>query len=412
MYSGATYLLLSPEAQGADMETLFLKKGEERRLRAGHLWVFSNEVDVRRSPLSSFEPGQDVLVADAQGHVLGTAYVNPASLITARLVSREKRPLDAGLLRERLMQALSLRERLFDRPFYRLCHGEGDFLPGLVLDRHGDWLTAQITTAGMERHREDLAQILEDMLKPRGCVLANDIASRDLEGLPRREECLWGDLADVPPETGIEENGLKYRIPLTGGQKTGWFYDQRPNRAALAALAGGADFLDAFCYAGGFGALAAARGAKSVTFLDASASALEFARGNAAQAGLDNAEALKGDALTLLADLRREERRFDIVCLDPPAFIKRRKDARQGLEAYRRVNELGLDLVRPGGLLMSCSCSHHLEASELLRLVARAAGRRGRHLRLLFQGFQGPDHPVHPSMPETAYLKTFLFQAD
>ena len=224
------------------METLFLKKGEERRLRAGHLWVFNNEVDVRRSPLSSFEPGQDVLVADAQGHVLGTAYVNPASLITARLVSREKRPLDAGLLRERLMQALSLRERLFDRPFYRLCHGEGDFLPGLVLDRHGDWLTAQITTAGMERHREELAQILEDVLKPRGCVLANDIASRDLEGLPRREECLWGDLADVPPETGIEENGLKYRIPLTGGQKTGWFYDQRPNRAALAALAGGRMF--------------------------------------------------------------------------------------------------------------------------------------------------------------------------
>lgn len=150
------------------METLFLKKGEERRLRAGHLWVFSNEVDVRRSPLSSFEPGQDVLVADAQGHVLGTAYVNPASLITARLVSREKRPLDAGLLRERLMQALSLRERLFDRPFYRLCHGEGDFLPGLVVDRRGDWLTGQITTAGMERHREVLLQILEDVLKAPG----------------------------------------------------------------------------------------------------------------------------------------------------------------------------------------------------------------------------------------------------
>ena len=158
-------------------------------------------------------------------------------------------------------------------------------------------------------------------------------------------------------------------------------------------------------------ALAAAHGAKSVTFLDASASALEFARVNAARAGLDGAT-LKGDALTLLAVLRREGRSFDMVCLDPPAFIKRRKDAKQGLEAYRRVNELGLDLVRPGGFLMSCSCSHHLEAGELLRIAARAGGRRGRHLRLVHQGFQGPDHPIHPSMPETAYLKTFLFQAD
>lgn len=395
------------------METLFLKKGEERRLLAGHLWVFSNEVDVKRSPLTAFEPGQDALVADARGRVLGTAYVNPASLIAARLVSREaEKPLCAALLQERLARALALREALFDRPFYRLCHGEGDFLPGLVLDRHGEWLTAQITTAGMERHREELAETLRELLRPSGCVLANDIAARELEGLPRREESPWGEAEALPQEIEIEENGLAYHIPLLGGQKTGWFYDQRPNRVALAGLARGADVLDAFCYAGGFGALAAARGAKSVTFLDASASALEFARGNAARAGAAEVAALKGDALTVLAELRRDGRSFDIVCLDPPAFIKRRKDAKQGLEAYRRVNELGLDLVRPGGFFMSCSCSHHLEAGELLRLIARAAGRRGRHLRLIRQGFQGPDHPIHPAMPETAYLKTFLFQAD
>ena len=394
------------------METLFLRKGEERRLLAGHLWVFSNEVDVGRSPLSAFEPGQDVLVADSRGRVLGTACVNPASLIAARLVSRDAgKPLCADLLRERLTRALALRERLFARPFYRLCHGEGDFLPGLVLDRHGDWLTAQITTAGMERHRGELAEILRELLNPSGCILANDVAARDLEGLPRQVESLWGNMDAVPREIDIEENGLSYRIPLVGGQKTGWFYDQRPNRAVLGALARNAEVLDAFCYAGGFGALAAAHGAKSVTFLDASASALEFARVNAARAGLDGAT-LKVDALTLLAVLRREGRSFDMVCLDPPAFIKRRKDAKQGLEAYRRVNELGLDLVRPGGFLMSCSCSHHLEAGELLRIAARAGGRRGRHLRLVHQGFQGPDHPIHPSMPETAYLKTFLFQAD
>lgn len=395
------------------METLFLRKGEERRLLAGHLWVFSNEVDVRRSPLTGFEPGQDALVADAHGRVLGTAYVNPASLIAARLVSREaEKPLCAELLRDRLTRALALRERFFPRPFYRLCHGEGDFLPGLVLDRHGEWLTAQITTAGMERHREELADLLRSLLHSSGCVLANDIAARDLEGLPRQVESLWGDMRTFPSEIDIEENGLRYRIPLVGGQKTGWFYDQRPNRAALGEVARGADVLDAFCYAGGFGALAAARGAKSVTLLDASAAALDFARRNVAGAGLNETETLKGDGLALLADLRREGRNFDVVCLDPPAFIKRRKDAKQGLEAYRRINELGLDLVRPGAFFMTCSCSHHLEANELLRIVARAAGRRGRHLRLIHQGFQGADHPIHPSMPETAYLKTFLFQAD
>ena len=395
------------------MQTLFLRKGEERRLLAGHLWVFSNEVDARRSPLSEFEPGQDVLVADAHGRVLGTAYVNPASLIAARLVSREaEKPLCAELLRERLTRALALRETFFTRPFYRLCHGEGDFLPGLVLDRHGEWLTAQITTAGMERHREELAELLQNLLRPSGCILANDIAARDLEGLPRVVESLCGDMRSFPSEIEIEENGLRYRIPLVGGQKTGWFYDQRPNRAALAELTREADVLDAFCYAGGFGALAAARGAKSVAFLDASAAALEFARRNAAGAGLNETETLKGDGLALLAELRRAGRNFDVVCLDPPAFIKRRKDAKQGLEAYRRINELGLDLVRPGAFFMTCSCSHHLEANELLRIVARAAGRRGRHLRLIHQGFQGPDHPIHPSMPETAYLKTFLFQAD
>ena len=175
------------------MQTLFLRKGEERRLLAGHLWVFSNEVDVRRSPLSEFEPGQDVLVADAHGRVLGTAYVNPASLIAARLVSREaEKPLCAELLRERLTRALALRETFFTRPFYRLCHGEGDFLPGLVLDRHGEWLTAQITTAGMERHREELAELLQNLLRPSGCILANDIAARDLEGLPRVVEACAG----------------------------------------------------------------------------------------------------------------------------------------------------------------------------------------------------------------------------
>lgn len=398
------------------METLFLKRGEERRLRAGHLWVFSNEVDVKRSPLTAFSPGQAVLVADSAGHMLGTAYVNPASLIAARLVSHKAdEPLGEDMLRQRLSDALSLRERLYDRPFYRLCHGEGDNLPGLILDRHGEHLVAQITTAGMDVHTPALVSVLEELLRPASLLLANDVGSRDMEGLPRQVSTALGT---PPEEIVVEENGMSYAAPLSSGQKTGWFYDQRPNRAALipfvANASGGATVLDAFCYTGGFGALAARHGARAVTFMDASATALEYACRNGQAAALAGGHTcdiavMKGDALSLLAELRREGRHFDVVCLDPPAFIKRRKDAKEGLEAYRRVNELGLDLVAPGGVLMTCSCSHHLEAEVLRGLLAKSAARRHLHLRLLGQGFQGADHPIHPSMPETAYLKTFLF---
>ena len=391
------------------METIFLKKGEDRRLRVGHLWVFSNEVDVKRSPLTAFAPGQPVQVADAGGRVLGCGYVNPASLIAVRLVSRKAdEELGADLLRRRLADALALRQRMFDRPFYRLCHGEGDFLPGLVADRHGDHIVCQVTTAGMEAQTKTLVSLLDELLHPASILLANDVASRSLEGLERFQKAALGT---VPEETAVEENGMTYMVPLAGGQKTGWFYDQRVNRAALTPFVKaqpGCSVLDAFCYAGSFGALAAKNGAGSVSFMDASAQALDYARRNAASVGCD-AETLQGDALGLLADLRREGRQFDIVCVDPPAFIKRKKDAKQGLEAYTRVNELGLDLVKPGGMLMTCSCSHHLEAEALRNMVTRAAGKRRRFARLLFQGFQGPDHPIHPAMPETAYLKTFLF---
>ena len=391
------------------METIFLKKGEDRRVRVGHLWVFSNEVDVKRSPLTSFAPGQPVLVADAGGRILGTGYVNPASLIAVRMVSRKAdEALGPDLLRRRLTDALALRQRMFSRPFYRLCHGEGDFLPGLVADRHGDHVVCQITTAGMDAQTDTLVNLLDELLHPASILLDNDVASRSLEGLERFQRTASGSL---PEECVVEENGMTYTVPLAGGQKTGWFYDQRVNRAALTPFVQaqpGCSVLDAFCYVGAFGALAAKNGAGHVSFMDASAQALGFARRNAEAAGAD-VETLQGDALSLLADLRREGRQFDIVCLDPPAFIKRKKDAKQGLEAYARVNDLGLDLVKPGGMLITCSCSHHLEAEALRNMVTRAAGKRRRFARLLFQGFQGPDHPIHPAMPETAYLKTFLF---
>ena len=391
------------------MDTIFLKKGEDRRVRVGHLWIFSYEIDGSRTPVTEFAPGQSVNIADAGGRPLGTGYVNSASLIAVRLVSRNaNEPLNADLLRSRLSDAISLRSRLFDRPFWRLCHGEGDFLPGIVADRHGNHIVCQISTAGMEAHTSDLLNVLDYLLHPRSILLDNDIASRELERLDRFQKAVLGN---VPEEAVIEENETAYAVPLASGQKTGWFYDQRTNRRTLSPFVRsqpGCSVLDAFCYAGGFGALAAKNGAGSITFLDASSHALGYARRNA-QMFCDNIEVIQGDALSRLADLRRSGRTFDIVCLDPPAFIKRKKDAKQGMEAYARINELGIDLVKPGGLLMTCSCSHHLDADALRSIVTRAAGKKRRFARLLYRGFQGPDHPVHPAMPETAYLKAFLF---
>ena len=393
------------------MQQLFLKKHEDRRLRAGHLWIFSNEVDVKRSPLTAFAPGEAAQVCAADGRTIGTAYVNPASLIAARIVSRKAdEPLDAPLIKKRLERALQLRETLFDVPFYRLCHGEGDWLPGLVLDRYGDVFSAQITTAGMEAQKDALLEVLGELFTPKAVLLRNDVGVRTMENLPLLVETGMGT---VPDEIEVRESGAAFTVSLAEGQKTGWFYDQRRNRREAARYAAGADVLDIFCYAGGFGGTAAAAGARSVTFLDASPQALALATENAARNAPELArakaiEGLCGDAFERLAELDAQGRRFSLICLDPPAFIKRRKDFAQGLAAYRKINALAMQLLTPGGVFVSCSCSHHLPAESLRSCVQQAAARRKWQGRILYAGGQGADHPVHAAMPETAYLKCFI----
>ena len=385
------------------MQQLFLKKHEDRRLRAGHLWIFSNEVDVKRSPLTAFAPGEAAQVCAADGRTIGTAYVNPASLIAARIVSRKAdEPLDAALIKKRLERALQLRETLFDVPFYRLCHGEGDWLPGLVLDRYGDVFSAQITTAGMEAQKDALLEVLGELFTPKAVLLRNDVGVRTMENLPLLAKNGTGKTTLLNILAGKEDYEAG-RITRRRDLKIAYL-EQDPK------LPAGKTVLDAFCYAGAFGVMAARNGAAGVTFLDASRQALDMASRNlAANAGCPG-ETLPGDALDTLASLRDGGRKFGVVCVDPPAFIKRKKDAEQGLNAYRRVNDLGLQLVENGGILTSCSCSHHLEAEALRRLIAQCAAKRGLNTQLLYQGFQGPDHPVHPSMPETAYLKVFILR--
>jgi 23S rRNA (cytosine1962-C5)-methyltransferase len=385
---------------------LRLRRNEDRRLRAGHLWIFSNEVDVSATPLTAFQPGEMVEVQDQRGAPLGSAYVNPRSLIAARLVSRQRgRLLDADLLRRRLARALALREMLFPRPFYRLAFGEGDGLPGLVVDRFDDRLVAQVTTAGMERVVDEVVEALRDTVAPAGILLRNDSSARALEGLEPYVRTAHGEVGDV---LAVEENGVRFEVGITG-QKTGWFYDHRMNRARMAAYARGRRVLDVFSYVGGWGVQAAAAGAREVVCVDASAPALEWAERSAALNGVqDRVRTVRADAFDALGRLAADGERFGMVVLDPPAFVKRKKDLKTGTEAYRRAAHLAMELLEPDGILVSASCSYHLDRAVLADALLRAGRRLGREVQLLEEGHQAPDHPVHPAIPETAYLKCFI----
>ncbi len=392
-----------------DLPPLFLRKREERRIRGGHLWIFSNEVDTRRSPLDRFEPGQQVRINDAQGRFLGYGYVNPHSLICARLVSRDRNhPLDRSLITHRLKIALSLRQRLFDRPFYRLVHGEADLLPGLVVDRFGEVVTLQTTTAGMERRLEEIIEALEKVIGPKAIIARNDGAIRELEGLERYTRVVAGEAPEV---LQVEENGARYRVPALTGQKTGWFYDHRLNRARAARYVEGKRVLDLFSYMGGWTIPAALAGAKEVIAVDQSATALEGLEATARLNGVEERiETRKGDAFEILKTLREAGEKFDVVILDPPAFIPRKKDLARGMEAYRRINQMAMQVLERDGILVSASCSFHLKRDQLRSTLLKAARHLDRHAVILEQGHQGPDHPVHPAIVETDYLKSFILR--
>jgi 23S rRNA (cytosine1962-C5)-methyltransferase len=389
------------------MRTLTLRKNEDRRLSAGHLWIFSNEVEVAKTPLTGFSPGECARVESSQGRPLGSAYVNPGALIAGRVYCQDATlPLDAELLRARLGAALALREDLFAAPYYRLAFGEADRLPGLVVDRFGDVLAVQIGTAGMERVRADIVDVLTGLVAPRGILLKNDLPGRELEGLPRVVELAAGE---APDEAEIEENGCRFVFPLAGGQKTGWFYDMRETRALAASLSAGRAVLDVFSYAGGLGIACARAGAARAVCLDASGVALSYAARSAKLSGVaDRVETLEADALAGLKDLRASGRRFGLVSVDPPAFVKRRKDLEKGLAAYRTANRLALELVEDGGFLIACSCSQHVGRDDLRKVLAGAARDAGVRLTIVRQCHQAADHPIHPAMPETEYLKGFL----
>ena len=395
---------MSQSAPAPSLPVLVLNAQADRRLKLGHLWIYSNEVDIARSPLKQFEMGQQALVTTNSGKPLGIALMNPTSLICGRIINRdESHPLNKSLLVHRFKQALALRELTFSEPYYRLVYGDSDLLPGLVVDRFGDYLVVQIAGAGMELVKNDIIDALVQVLKPEGILLSNDHSARALENLPEYTQVVYGS---VPEAVELTENGTRFMAPIHGGQKTGWFYDHRVNRAQLQQYVKGKRVLDVFSYIGGWGVQAAKAGASEVVCVDASESALDGVERNAALNGVEDiVSTIQGKAIDVLKHLIAENERFDIVVLDPPAFIKKRKDQKAGEAAYRHINELGMRLLGRDGLLVSGSCSMHLSNNALVEIV-RAAGRHlDRHVQIIGQGGQGPDHPVHPAIPETEYLK-------
>ncbi|HEY5340242.1 MAG TPA: class I SAM-dependent rRNA methyltransferase [Candidatus Aquilonibacter sp.] len=390
------------------MKELWLAPKADKRVRLGHNWIFSNEVAADHTALASFAPGELARVVDAGRNPVGIAYVNPAALICARILTRDVRAtIDVAWFAARIRRALAMREALYAAPFYRLLYGESDGVPGIVVDRYGDVCVVQLNTAGAMAQRETFIAALTQTIAPKGIVLRNAGSTRALEGI----EPLDQTLGEVPERVVVIENDMRIAAPLRTGQKTGYFYDQRDNRLRLRRyVKPGDDVLDVFSYVGGWAVSALQAGAHRVTCIDQSELALGYADENARAIGKE-IDGLAGDALEVMHGLAAEKRRYDVVVLDPPALVKRRKDAAAGERHYLRLHEAALRLLRDDGFAITASCSYHLAPERLQRIALDAARGVGRRLQILERHGQAPDHPVHPAMPETEYLKALFTRA-
>jgi 23S rRNA (cytosine1962-C5)-methyltransferase len=387
--------------------TIAVRPKEGRKARAGAPWIFSNEI-VMDTAAKALAPGALVNVKGDDGQDFGTGYFNAKSLIAVRLLAREcGAAMDAAFFTARLTRALALRDTLYAKPFYRLAHAEGDGLPGLTIDRFGDTLVVQITTAGMESLLTPLKMALENVLAPANIILRNDTPARCLEGLELYVRAEKGQMGRI----AVEENGARYFADLGQGQKTGWYYDQRDNRAFIAGLAKSRSVLDAYSYTGGFGILAAKAGASETVCLDSSAPALALAEDSAA-ANQVSVRAVKSDVFEEMERLAGEKESFDITVADPPPFVKSKKDLEPGAKAYRKLARLAAAVTAPNGLLLLASCSHNMPAERFAAECAAGIMRSGRRATLIRSAGAGPDHPVHPMLSESAYLKSLVYALD
>ncbi|HEX5031578.1 MAG TPA: class I SAM-dependent rRNA methyltransferase [Candidatus Eisenbacteria bacterium] len=388
------------------MARIILAKNQDRRLRSGHLWVFSNEIaSIEGSP----EPGGEVLVEDFRGGTVGTGLYNPHSLIAVRLFARRARAIDDALLRERLEQAKALRERILPvESTYRLVYSEGDFLPGLIVDRYGDHLGVQSLTLGVERRLDAILDLLMDVMKPAGICCRRDAPTRALEGLPMLEPLERGT---VPDRIDAPYEGYVIEVDLRGGQKTGEFLDMRDNRKRVAQEARGRRVLDLYCYTGLFSLHCAAAGAVEVVGVDRSGAAIERARRNLARnAPGKSVTFVEEEAETALTRFTGEGAQFDMIVLDPPSLVKSRKAFKEGAAKYEKLNATAMRLLPPGGVLATASCSHHVDAPVFLDILRSAAKRAGAAFRMVDVRGQSRDHPVLLAARETSYLTLALLE--
>ena len=390
--------------------TIRLLPGHDKRAALGHPWIYSNEIAMDAAA-KSLAPGSLVALTTANGKTLGTASFNPHTLIAARFFSRDAATrIDRAFFATRLERALALRHRLYPEPYYRLIHAEADGLPGIILDRFGDVLSCQINTAGMALLEEEFLAACRDVLAPRAIVLRNDTAARGLEGLAGEDRVAFGELGAW---VELVENGARFAIDPLGGQKTGWFYDQRENRRLASRFAAGGRVLDAYCFGGGFGILAALSGADQVLAVDRSETALQLAARAAELNGVGaRCRFAKGDAFEELERLHSQGERFDLVIADPPAFARSKKDLGPALRGYRKLARLSASLVAKGGTLFIASCSHQVETEAFADAVRRGLQDAQRDGRIVATTGAAPDHPVHPFLPESAYLKAQLLALD
>jgi 23S rRNA (cytosine1962-C5)-methyltransferase len=377
------------------------RKGADR-IHSGHLWIFSSDVLDR----GDAQPGDAVRVIDFKGRALGTAHYSSHSQICLRFLSQRAELIDEAFLRSRLQLAVDFRTRMVhDSDAYRVVHAEGDLLPGLIVDRYSDWLVVQLLDQGMDRLAPEIVRVLSAMLSPKGIVARNDVPVRAKENLPVETSVLAGDIPEFVP---IRMNGLAWRADLVRGQKTGVFLDQRENYLAARSYARGRA-LDCFTATGGF-AIHIASVCDRVEAVDSSGPTLETARANAAANDVGNIEFRQADVLDYLPSLVSARRTFDMVVIDPPAFTKSRSALEGAARGYKEVNLRALRLLERGGILVSCSCSHHMTESHLFEVIAAAALDCGKRLRVLERRTQASDHPILLTVPETHYLKCLIFE--
>jgi 23S rRNA (cytosine1962-C5)-methyltransferase len=390
------------------MASVILKPGREKPVLNRHPWIFSGAIrQVQGDP----EPGSIVEVRAHDGRFLGQGYINPASQIVVRMLTWDTRPVDREFWRRRLQRAIAMRQEVIEQDTttaYRLVNAESDGLPGLVVDRYNDFLVIQVLTLGIERHRQVLVELLEELLEPRGIVERSDVEVRTLEGLPTRVAVLAGE---PPPETvEIVEHGLRFLVDLMAGHKTGFYLDQRDNRRRIGEYAGGREVLNAFAYTGGFGVYAAAAGARHVVHVETSEEALALAQQNVALNGLPAAghEYVPEDVFQVLRRYRDTGREFDVVVLDPPKFARTKAQVEAACRGYKDINWLALRILRRGGVLFTFSCSGLVSAELFQKVVFAAATDAGRQVQVLGRMTQASDHPFLLSFPEGEYLKGLI----